>query len=78
VRLLLFHVYFLENVGRPEGMSLEDIAQGYDAMYGMPSAKMKGTFAFATIVHFVVFAIIAIINRSIVQCVVFVNITVIN
>jgi hypothetical protein len=42
VRLLLFHVYFLENVGRPEGMSLEDIAQGYDAMYGMPSAKMKG------------------------------------
>lgn len=41
LRLLLFHVYFLENVGRPEGMSLEDIAQGYDAMYGMPSAKMK-------------------------------------
>jgi len=42
VRLLLFHVYFLENVGKPEGMTLEDVAQSYDAMYGMPSAKMKG------------------------------------
>lgn len=40
-RLLLFHVYFLKLVGRPEGMTLSQIADNYDARCGRPSAQMK-------------------------------------
>jgi len=42
IRLMLFHVYFLKHVGRPDGMSLEQIADNYDTLYGRPTNKMKG------------------------------------
>jgi hypothetical protein len=41
VRLVLFHVYFLENVARPDGLTPEQIASSYDALYSYPSAQMQ-------------------------------------
>jgi hypothetical protein len=41
LKLLIFHVYFLENIGRPGALSLEDIAAKYDKLYGFPTPAMK-------------------------------------
>lgn len=38
---LLFHVYFLEHIGRPEGLSQDEIADNYDALFGQPDSVMK-------------------------------------
>jgi len=40
--LLAFHVYFLENIGRPAGLSAQKIANNYDARYGRPTEDMIG------------------------------------
>jgi hypothetical protein len=39
--LCLFHIYFLKHVGRPEGMSGDEVAQRYDDRLGRPSRKMR-------------------------------------
>ncbi len=41
IRLLMFHVYFFTHVARPEGISLVNVAENYDAFYGRPSTQMK-------------------------------------
>ena len=41
IRLLMFHVYFFNKVARPEGVSLQSVANNYDAFYGRPSSQMK-------------------------------------
>lgn len=58
LRLLLFHVHFLSNIGRPEGRrfsnlssssnqldkTLAEVAAGYDTMYGRPTNLIKDVF----------------------------------
>jgi len=41
MRLLMFHVYFLNHVGRQPGRSLDEIAKSYDTLYGFPTNAMK-------------------------------------
>jgi len=41
LRLCLFHVYFLKHVGRPAGMSGEEVARRYDDRLGRPSRTMR-------------------------------------
>lgn len=44
IHLLLFHVFFLEHIGRPTQKSLVDIAANYDLLYGRPNNEMKDKF----------------------------------
>jgi len=44
IRLVMFHVYFLEYVGRPPGKSLDQIADSYDKLYGRPNNVTKDHF----------------------------------
>lgn len=44
IRLMLFHVYFLEQIGRPTGRSLDEISEGYDRLFGRPNNAMKDAF----------------------------------
>jgi hypothetical protein len=44
IRLMLFHVYFLEQIGRPQGKSLDEIADNYDKLFGRPNNAMKDAF----------------------------------
>lgn len=44
MQLMLYNVYFLENIGRPKGKSLKDVADGYDALYGHATNIMKEKF----------------------------------
>lgn len=39
-RLLMFQVFFMKYVGRPEGATHEDILKGYDDRYGFPVSGM--------------------------------------
>ncbi len=41
IRLLLFHVYFLQQVARPGHASLETISKMYDFRYGQPPSHTK-------------------------------------
>ena len=41
LRLCLFHVYFLEHVGRPPDMTGIEVAKRYDSRLGRPSRKMR-------------------------------------
>lgn len=41
MRLCLFHVYFLRHVGRPAGMTGEEVARRYDERFGRPSRMMR-------------------------------------
>jgi hypothetical protein len=41
LKLLLFHVYFLERVARPAALSLDEIAANYDKLLGHPAATVK-------------------------------------
>jgi len=41
MKLCVFHVYFLQYVGRPEGMSGAQICEMYDARLGRPSRAMR-------------------------------------
>lgn len=41
---MLYNVYFFENIGRPKGKSLKDVADGYDALYGHATNIMKEKF----------------------------------
>lgn len=41
VRILVFHVKFLDLIARPSGKSLNDIAKEYDERLGMPSEQQK-------------------------------------
>ena len=40
-RLLMFNVYFLNNVAHPPGMSLQEVKITYDRFYGRPSVEAK-------------------------------------
>jgi hypothetical protein len=44
MQLMLYNVYFLENIGRPKGQSLKEVAAGYDALYGHSTNLMKEKF----------------------------------
>eukprot|EP01119_Soliformovum_irregulare_P013021 TRINITY_DN3432_c0_g1_i1.p1 TRINITY_DN3432_c0_g1~~TRINITY_DN3432_c0_g1_i1.p1 ORF type:complete len:1126 (+),score=389.91 TRINITY_DN3432_c0_g1_i1:135-3512(+) len=44
LKLLAFHIYFLNRIGRPPDMSLDDICDRYDQLYGNPTAQMKDQF----------------------------------
>jgi hypothetical protein len=37
----MFQVYFLKNIGRPEGLTQQQILQEYNKSYGRPNNKMK-------------------------------------
>ena len=37
----MFQVYFLKNIGKPEGVSQQEILEDYHKSYGMPNNKMK-------------------------------------
>ena len=41
VRLLMFHVYFLTNIARPDGRSLNEVTSNYDLFFGRPTTQMK-------------------------------------
>ncbi len=43
-RLLAFHVYFLQHIARPRGLSLQQVAANYDARLGQPSEELKEEF----------------------------------
>jgi len=40
-RLLMFHIFFLQNIGHPRFSTLENGKVYYDLMYGMPTTIMK-------------------------------------
>jgi len=40
-RLLMFHVYFLRNIARPDGMTLDQIKAVLDSRYGRPTPIMR-------------------------------------
>ena len=40
-RLLMFHVYFLKHIARPEGLTLQQIAEQYDSRNGFASREQK-------------------------------------
>eukprot|EP01105_Mastigella_eilhardi_P007737 TRINITY_DN193_c0_g3_i1.p1 TRINITY_DN193_c0_g3~~TRINITY_DN193_c0_g3_i1.p1 ORF type:complete len:1469 (+),score=409.40 TRINITY_DN193_c0_g3_i1:565-4407(+) len=40
-RLLMFHVMFLREVARPDGVPLRQVAENLDRFYGRPSSQMK-------------------------------------
>lgn len=44
LRLLMFHIYFLTQIGRPKGVTLEEVAISYDRYYGRPSHQMRNSF----------------------------------
>ena len=39
--LIMFHVYFLTKIARPDGRSLDDIVSNYDLHFGRPTIQMK-------------------------------------
>merc|ERR1712137_432797 len=41
MKLLMFHVYFLNFVARPRGSTLSEVARNYDMFYGRPTLLMK-------------------------------------
>ena len=41
MRLLMFHVYFLTKIARPNGRSLKEVTSNYDLFYGRPTSQMK-------------------------------------
>jgi len=40
-RLIMFHVYFLNNLANPKGMKLKVVRDMYDSYFGRPTQKMK-------------------------------------
>ncbi len=44
LHLCLFHIYFLRNVGRPAGMTGEQVARRYDERLGRPSREMRNAW----------------------------------
>lgn len=41
LKLSLFHVYFLENIARPAGVSTEAVKRMYDSNFGKPSQELR-------------------------------------
>jgi Ran GTPase-activating protein (RanGAP) involved in mRNA processing and transport/uncharacterized tellurite resistance protein B-like protein len=44
IKLLMFHVFFLENVARPKDKEVEEIIKQYDENYGRPSTQLEDMF----------------------------------
>jgi len=47
-RLVMFHVYFLNNIAKPPGKSVRDVKRMYDEYYGRPTQRMKFALQLAT------------------------------
>eukprot|EP01092_Planopodium_desertum_P005917 TRINITY_DN243_c0_g1_i5.p1 TRINITY_DN243_c0_g1~~TRINITY_DN243_c0_g1_i5.p1 ORF type:complete len:596 (+),score=162.26 TRINITY_DN243_c0_g1_i5:1229-3016(+) len=48
LKLLMFHVYFLNIIAKPKGQSVHEVRRVYDSLYGRPTQKMKRALQTAT------------------------------
>ena len=51
-QILMFDIYFLQNVARPIGVSLKEIAERYDSRLGQPEADVPLSFLFLSLFFF--------------------------